>query len=257
MDHLAKLVEDARTRVESGYYETGPVIHRSHASLSKAIRECRSNAIISEVKFSSPSHGRIRDTEPAYLIANSMVKGGACALSVLTEPDNFNGGLKTLLEVAENTTVPVVMKDIIVSPGQLEAGSRAGADAVVIISEVFSRGLGMTGLPEILNKARILGLEVLAEANGIGDFISLKEYGPDLYGINNRDLSTFQIELSTTEIILAHAGTVDRPVVSESGIGSAYDIRRLIKAGAKAFLVGTSIMKSSHIQAKVRELVRA
>jgi len=257
MDHLAKLAEDARNRVERGYYETGPTILRTHRSLSKAIQESRSNAIITEVKFSSPSHGKIRDTEPASAISQSMVKGGACALSVLTEPDNFNGGLKTLSEVAEKTDVPLVMKDIIVSPGQLEAGSRAGADAVVIVSEVFERGLGLVGLEKILSEARRHGLEVLAEANGIVDFLKLRKCNPDLYGINNRNLSTFQLELSTTEKILRDAGNLDRPIVSESGISSAFDVRRLRKAGANAFLVGTSIMKSSNIEAKVRELVQA
>src|SRR5713101_2720308 len=251
-DYLARLAQDARTRIEAGYYGAGPAFRHSRASLSKTIQECSLNPIIAEVKFSSPSQGMIRKTEPALKIAESMVKGGACALSVLTEPDNFNGGLKTLSEVAAKTDVPVVMKDIIVSPDQLEAGSRAGADAVVIISEVFERGLGLVGLEKILSEARSNGLEVLAEAHGIVDFLNLRKFNPDLYGINNRNLSTFQLELSTTEKIMREAGKLDRPVVSESGISSTFDIRRLRKAGANAFLVGTSIMKSSDIEAKVR-----
>lgn len=257
MDYLARLAEDARTRVESGYYDNGPTVVRAHNSLSKAIQECNSNAIIAEVKYSSPSQGKIRDAQATLPISRSMVEGGACALSVLTEPDNFNGGLKTLSDVAVETSIPVVMKDIIVSEKQLEAGAKAGADAVVIISELFRQGLGLTGTAKILDKARSLGLETLAEANGIAEFIGLKKFSPELYGVNNRNLSTLQLELSTTEKILAKAGSLDRPVVSESGIDTAQDVRRLRKAGANAFLVGTSIMKSSNIEAKVRELVRA
>ena len=257
IDHLAKLAQDARTRIESGYYDRVTPIHRLHQSLSRAIRDQQSNAIITEVKFSSPSQGTIRKVEPAYLIAESMVRGGACGVSVLTESDNFNGGLKHLSDVATRTRVPILMKDIIVAPKQLEAGSKAGADAAVIISEVFTRNLATVDLEEILDKARGLGLEVLVEATDLANFLKLKELHPDLYGINNRDLSTLRVELSKTEDIIAQAGRIDGPIVSESGISSPREVRRLREAGAQAFLVGTSVMKSSNIEAKVRELVHA
>ncbi len=257
MDYLARLARDAQTRIKGGYYETGPTIRRSRSSLSRAIQECKLNPIIAEVKFSSPSQGKIRKTEPASQVAESMVKGGACALSVLTEPDNFNGGLDTLCEIAQKTNVPIVMKDIIISPTQLEAGLKAGANAVVIIYEIFKRKLGLVQLEELLQEARRLGLESVVEANGVTDFLSLGKFNPDLYGINNRNLSTFHVDLSTTEEILTRTGRLDRPVVSESGISSASDVKRLRKAGAEALLVGTSIMSSSNIESKVRELVEA
>jgi indole-3-glycerol phosphate synthase len=257
MDHLVKLANDARARVENGYYDNISPTHRPHVSLLRAVQEARSNAIITEVKFSSPSQGAIRKAEPARPIAASMVRGGACAVSVLTEPDSFNGGLDSLLEVARGTDVPILMKDIIVSPRQLEAGARAGADAAVIISEVFSRHLGMVTLQEVLGKARNLGLETLVEASGLGNFVMMKDLHPDLYGINNRDLSTLKVDLSSTENIISEAGEVDRPIVSESGINSPEEVRRLRKVGAQAFLVGTSIMRAGDIEAKVRELVSA
>jgi indole-3-glycerol phosphate synthase len=98
---------------------------------------------------------------------------------------------------------------------------------------------------------------VLVEANSGSEFESLRRFRPDLYGINNRNLSTFQLDLGTTEKILAEMIDMDRPVVSESGIESPHDIRRLKAAGATAFLVGTSIMKSPDIESKVMELVNA
>jgi len=257
MDHLVKLVDDARRRGKRGYYDCGPTFRRSRKGLSRAIQEARSNPIITEIKFASPSQGRIRGPEPAAGIAKEMVDGGACALSVLTEPENFDGGLQTLSGVAEQVNVPILMKDVVVSVAQLEAGAQAGADAVVLISEVFNRGLADLALGDFLGKARELGMEVLAEANGVEEFLELRKFEPDLYGVNNRNLSTFQLELSTTETILDRAGRMDRPVVSESGIESADDVRRLKSAGATAFLVGTSIMKSSNIEVKVRELVQA
>ena len=257
MDHLVRLVQDARLRVEKGYYDHVTRISRTHASLSAAVQKERSNAIIAEVKFSSPSQGRIRKVESAYPIAASMVRGGACAISVLTEPDNFNGRLSALSEIAADTAVPIIMKDIIVSPKQLDAGAKAGADAAVIVSEVFSRELGMASLQEILDSARSLGLEVLVEANELANFLSLKEVHPDLYGVNNRNLSTLHVTLSKTEEIVSKAGMVDGPIVSESGINHPEDVRRLRKAGAEAFLVGTSVMKAPDVEAKVRELVKA
>src|SRR5215510_218343 len=102
-DHLVRLAQDARLRVEKGYYDDTDSINRPHASLSASISRKRSNAIISEVKFSSPSHGKIRNVEDAHPIASSMLRGGACAISVLTEPDNFNGGLDTLTKIATKT----------------------------------------------------------------------------------------------------------------------------------------------------------
>ncbi len=256
-DHLTTLAQSARERVGRGYYHDVPRVRRPHHSLTRAIQRCEGTPIITEVKFASPSAGVIRKAEGPVRVAKAMLAGGACALSVLSDPDNFGGGVDILAEVAGQVEVPVVMKDVVVSQAQLEAGSRAGADAVVLISEVFSRGLGEVGLDPMVEKAHGLGLEVLIEANDGEEFDMLRKHAPDLYGINNRDLSTFQLELGTTEEILARAGKLDRLVVSESGIESAIDIRRLRKAGADAFLVGTSIMRSSDIEGKVRELVRA
>ena len=186
-----------------------------------------------------------------------MVNGGACALSVLTASDDFNGKLENLKLIAQRFPIPVLMKDIIVSPHQLRAGSDLGADAVVLISEVFTRGLGEVGLDEMIEESSTLALEVLVEANSPREFESLSLHDVDLCGINNRDLSTFQVELSRTEEILAKTNRPDAPVVSESGIESGEDVRRLRRAGAKAFLIGTSVMRAANVQEKVRELVGA
>jgi len=186
-----------------------------------------------------------------------MLSGGACGLSVLTDPENFEGSLKRLAMISRNTGVPTIMKDIVVSQKQLRAGSKAGASAVVLISELFSRKLTNVGLDSMILEANRLGLEVLVEANSAAEFEELRKFRPDLYGINNRNLATFQVDLSTTEEVLAANDDIDRPVVSESGIETPTDIRRLRAAGAQAFLVGTSVIKSSDIETKVRELVRA
>ena len=254
-DHLPELAANARMRVERGYY-TQRREATSTRSLVESIKHSNKTPIIAEVKFASPSVGKIRDLGQPEDIAKAMMDGGACGISVLTDPENFEGNLETLAHISE-LEVPTIMKDIIVSPEQLLAGKRAGASAVVLISEVFSKKLATVGLETMMLEASKLGLETLVEANSTFEFENLRQLRPDLYGINNRNLSTFELDLSTTEKILVSNPRIDRPLVSESGIESANDVRRLKAAGANAFLVGTSIMKAADIERKVSELVNA
>jgi len=257
VDHLPELAAYARARVKRGYYDGSDSANASQRSLVKTIQESRKMPVITEIKYASPSAGKIRESGNPLQLAKEMLSGGACGISVLTDPENFDGNLETLVTISRDTEAPTIMKDIIVSPKQLQAGARAGASAVVLISEVFTRKLSNVGLDSMILEANRLELEVIVEANSAGEFESLRRFRPDLYGINNRNLSTFHLDLAITEEILAENVDMDRPVVSESGIESPHDIRRLRAAGAKAFLVGTSIMKSSDIEGKVRDLVNA
>src|SRR5467141_1358061 len=257
VDYIAGLALKAGARVGRGYYNNVRRGEHSGKGLAETIRKVEGTPVITEVKFASPSAGKVREHGDPLQIARAMLKGGACAISVLTDPEDFRGNMDTLAILSREVNVPLVMKDIIVSPVQVQAAARAGASAVVLISELFSRGLAEGPLDKLVREARKLGLEVLLEANSPEEFRKLPEHRPDLYGINNRNLSTFQLDLSTTERILAMNGPVDRPVVSESGIENPRDIVRLKKAGAEAFLVGTSIMKSPLVESKVRELVNA
>ncbi len=257
VDYISGLALKAEVRVRRGYYDNVQTGTRSSTGLAEAIQNIQATPVITEVKFASPSAGKIREDGDPLHIAKSMLRGGACAISVLTDPEDFQGNTDTLSTLSREVNVPLVMKDIIVSPVQIQAAARAGASAVVLISEIFSRGLARVPLEKLVPEATRLGLEVLLEANSPEEFRKLPEHRPDLYGINNRNLSTFQLDLSTTERVLAMNGHVDRPVVSESGIENSRDIVRLKKAGAEAFLVGTSIMKSPDVESKVRELVNA
>lgn len=255
VDYFAGLAEKAGARVERGYYDNAPRGKRSSRSLVETIRRLERTPLITEIKFASPSAGKIREIQDPFKIAMEMLKGGACAISVVTDPDDFHGDLGTLATLSRAVDAPLIMKDIIVSPIQVQAAARTGARAIVLISELFSRGLSDEPLGTLVREARQLGVEVLLEANTPLEFGKLGEHQPDLYGINNRNLSTFKLDLSTTERVLAMNDHFGRPVVSESGIEHPRDIVRLKKAGANAFLVGTSIMKSSNIELKVRELV--
>lgn len=257
VDYVPDLAIKAGARVGRGYYDNAQRGKCSSRSLVETIQRLERTPVIAEIKFASPSAGRIRKIQDPVKIATEMLKGGACAISVVTDPDDFHGDLDSLANLSRAVDAPLIMKDIIVSPKQVQAAARAGARAVVLISELFSRGLTNGPLDSIVREANRLGVEVLLEANSLLEFEKLPEHQPDLYGINNRNLSTFKLDLSTTERVLAIHDRFDRPVVSESGIEYARDIARLKKAGANAFLVGTSIMKSSNIESKVRELVNA
>jgi len=257
VDYVADLAAKAEARVGRGYYDNVQTGKRFSKGLVETIQKLESTPVITEIKFASPSAGKIREIEDPLQIAMEMLKGGACAISVVTDPDDFQGNLETLANLSRVVDAPLIMKDIIVSPVQVQAAARAGATAVVLISELFSRRLTDEPLDRLIREAGRLGVEVLLEANSPPEFRKLPEHRPDLYGINNRNLSTFNLDLSTTERVLAMNSHLDRPVVSESGIDHPRDIVRLKKAGANAFLVGTSIMKALDVESKVRELVNA
>jgi indole-3-glycerol phosphate synthase len=257
VDYIADLAVRAEKRVGRGYYDNVRLGKCSSSSLIETIQKLDRTPVITEIKFASPSAGKIREHEDPFRIAREMLRGGACAISVVTDPEDFQGNLDTLAILSQVVDAPLIMKDIVVSSAQVRAAARAGARAVVLISELFSRRLTDEPLDRLVQEAGRLELEVLLEANSPDEFGKLSKHRPDLYGINNRDLSTFKLDLSTTERVLAMNGHTDRPIVSESGIEHPRDIVRLKEAGADAFLVGTSIMKSSDVESKVRELVNA
>jgi indole-3-glycerol phosphate synthase len=202
--------------------------------------------IIAEVKKYSPSIGKIREIEPIEA-ASAMQKGGACALSVLTDK-NFEGKVCYLRQVKGAVKLPVLRKDFIVDMFQLYESRGNGANAVLLIAALLK---GKT--TEYVDKAHELGMEALVEVHGEEDLEYALSSGARLIGINNRDLKTLNVELGTTEAI-APMIPKDRIIVAESGINTLEDIKRLQKVRVSAFLVGTSIMASPDIEKKVREL---
>lgn len=218
-------------------------------SLIAAIEKANKSGIvpvIAEVKKTSPSIGKIREIEPIEA-AISMEKGGACALSILTDK-NFEGKVEYLREVKGAVKIPVLRKDFIVDIFQLYESYGNGANAVLLIAALLKDKT--TGYVDMAHE---LGMEALVEVHGGEDLEYALSSGARLIGINNRDLKTLKVELGTTETI-APLIPKDRIIVAESGINNREDIRRLQKVRVSAFLVGTSIMASPDIEKKVREL---
>ncbi len=210
-----------------------------HRSLEKSIRACRGrHAIIAEVKYASPSRGTIHDECAPETIAGEFAAAGAAALSVLTEPVFFGGSTENLVRVRRAVCVPILRKDFIIDERQLAETRALGADAVLLIVRVLG-----DRLPAFVDGAHALGLEPLVEVHDRGEMERALATDANLIGINNRNLKTMGIDLSTTVRLAEAARDEGRAVVSESGITWPYDVRSLGRH-CDAFLIGSALMSA-------------
>jgi len=256
-DFLATLAQSAKETIDSGYYEALKETATCHISLKKAILEAKNAPVITEIKAASPSAGIIRKNVDARNIAESMEKGGAIGISILTEPRHFKGSLYSLVEARKAVKLPILMKDIILSPAQLDAASNLGANAVLLIGTLFKRGYCECSVHDMIARAHSVGLEVLLETHTAEEFRSAVRTHADLVGINNRDLATLKVDLNVTKRILERNSAEGKIVVSESGINTPADLRFLRECGAHAFLIGSAVMLADNVERKVREFVSA
>lgn len=206
--------------------------------------------VIAEVKKGSPSKGVIRADFDPVAIAEIYEQNGAACLSVLTDERFFLGHLSFLPLLRETVRLPLLRKDFLYDPYQLYEARVAGADAVLLIAAM----LDLPQLRDLAALARELGLDVLLEVHDEQELDMALRVNVELIGINNRNLRTFVTDLGTTER-LARLVPGDRLVVAESGINSRADVVRLQQSGARAFLVGESLMREADIGAKLRDLL--
>jgi indole-3-glycerol phosphate synthase len=213
-------------------------------------------SLIAEVKKASPSAGIIcHDFDPVR-IAKEYEAAGASCLSVLTDEKFFQGSLDYLRQIRAAVKLPLLRKDFIIDERQILEAIEWGADAILLIVAI----LDDTRLRKFHSLAREAGLSVLVEVHDEAELERALAIGAELIGVNNRDLKTFKVDLGTTERLAAKlfsspATRHSSLLVAESGIHTRADVERLVKCGAKAILVGESLMKGGTIQAKVRELI--
>jgi len=205
--------------------------------------------VIGEVKKASPSAGVIRADFDPVAIASTYAAHGAAAISVLTDVDYFQGSLAYLTAVRRAVAVPVLRKDFVLDRYQLLEARAAGADAALLIAEC----LPGARLAALQREAVDLGLHTLVELHDAEELPRVLDCGAKVIGINNRDLRTFTTRLEHTLDLLAKI-PADRMVVSESGIRTHADLQRLGAAGARAVLVGESLMRAADIGAALDEL---
>lgn len=251
MDILDRFIENARLSVSEGYYDAGhaPRKGEKHVSLLGQLRS--GFTLICEIKHASPageySFSNI-DVEKAAL---DFRDSGADAISVVVEPKIFHGDIGNVA-LAKKAGLPVLFKDFVMTEGQIKAAKDAGADAVLLVVKVAEReGLDLDGL---VDAAHGQGLEVLLESYDADELRTAMKTDADVLGINNRDLQTLKVDIGRTGRILKETNGTDRPLISESGIKNAADVRLVRKAGANGVLVGTAIWKAEDLRAKIREL---
>ena len=252
---LEKLVKNSKKAIEDGIYNINESLPNSGIDLENIITKSEHATLITEVKFSSPALGNIRKITDPVEIALKMVNGGASALSVLTQPYMFDGSPEFFMKIRKMVKVPMLMKDITVDRVQIDAAKKIGADYFLLIQSIFDNGL-VNDIDDMIDYGHNLGLKVIIEAHTKQEFDNSCNTSADIIGINNRNLDTMKIDLSTTKEIL-HNTKKTKLVISESGLSTSDDIRFLHKCGADAYLVGSSIMKTDDIQQTVQNLVSA
>ncbi len=206
--------------------------------------------VIAEFKRRSPSAGSLHDCPDLTEIAAAYERGGAVALSILTEGPNFGGQLQDLCAARAACDLPLLRKDFIVDSYQLHEAVLAGADAVLLIVAALPE----SDLAALHDSARALGLDVLVEVHDREELRHALGIGADIVGINNRDLRDFSVDLGRTASLMDHIPD-GVAVVSESGISAAEQLLRLRERGVHAVLVGESLMRSPDPAEALRALM--
>jgi len=258
---LQKLVNNSYRAIDEGAYETENYPSKSHQSLGLefGILSCPHAPIIAEIKFASPSKGVIisGNVNTATQIASTMITSGAVGLSVLTQPFLFNGSIEILYAVRKVSTIPVLMKDILVSEVQIDAAKSLGADYILLIKTIFDQHMAEGSIEKFTEYAIKKGVNIIFEVHTELEFkeiLTINKKVRAIIGINNRNLETLEVDIHNTESLLTRYTKGNNIVIAESGIVEPDDIRRLKYVGADAFLVGTSIMESDVAGSKLREL---
>jgi indole-3-glycerol phosphate synthase len=257
MSVLERIVEDTRGEV-GRRREAVPLARLEAAIADRPERRPFSEALtrpgvslIAEHKRRSPSAGEIRAGSTVADIVRAYERGGAAALSILTEPFHFGGGLEDLREARAATELPVLRKDFIVDHYQLYESAAAGADAILLIVAA----LEPHELDALLVEARALDLDALVEVHDERELAVALEVDADVLGINNRNLSDFSVDVDRTYELLSDV-PAGKTVVSESGFSTREQLDELERVGVDAVLIGETLMRAADVEAAVRGLTR-
>ena len=247
--HVREVVERRRREMPLAALRDRVAFHLPTRGFARCLAG-NTRRVIAEVKKTSPSKGLIRADFDPVAIARDYAAHGAGAISVLTEERFFQGSLLHLEQIHRAVECPLLRKDFMLDPYQLVEAKSYGADAVLFIAAMLDAGL----MRELREQATVLSLDALIEVHTETELAAAIAAGAQLIGINNRDLKTFEVSLSTTERLapLIPAGT---PAVCESGIDNVEQIRRVEKLGIHIFLVGESLVRAPEPGKKLSELL--
>jgi indole-3-glycerol phosphate synthase len=224
---------------------------KPHALLRALGSNCGGIKIIAEFKRRSPSAGTIRSDLSATDVAARYDRGGACAISVLTDEQYFGGSILDLGAIRASTALPLLRKDFIIDEIQIYEAAAAGADAVLLIAAA----LGDDALARLRATAEDeLGLDAVVEVHTSDELRRAVGAGARIIGVNNRDLRTFRTSLETSQRLITEAPR-DRIMISESGLKGAKSLRDLQALGFRGFLIGEALMRASDPEAALRDLI--
>lgn len=230
--------------------ESMELFDKKRRDFKGALNKKNSVSIIAEVKKASPSKGIIRSDFDPVRIADEYINNGAQAISVLTDEPFFKGSLTYLEQISKISTVPLLRKDFIIEPFQVKEAKAYGADAVLLIATMYNG----TQLSELLSAVKEFGLHALVECYHEDEFHALDWDRVEIVGVNNRNLSTFEVDLHRGVSILKQAPeNVVR--VSESGLNLPEDILFLWKNGIHSALIGEHFMRQDHIGKSLKSLI--
>ncbi len=249
VDSKRREIAERRVRTPEGELERRLAEVGPPRDFAAALMRAGEMNVIAEVKKASPSAGVLRNDFDAVSLAQTYARHGAAAISVLTDTPFFQGSLADLAAVRTAVSVPLLRKDFILDRYQLLEARLHGADAVLLIAEILSD----EELRRLIRQTHELGMSALVELYDADNLPRVVDSGAQLIGINNRDLRTFVTRLEHT-LELADRVPHDRCLVSESGIRSRADVERLRDAGARAILVGETLLRAPDLAGTLREL---
>lgn len=242
-DVLSRIVAGTRARLAAEA--------RAPFAFSAALKNGGGIKVIAEIKAASPSAGTIVDNPDVEAIAADYARGGASAISVVTEAESFRGSREWIARAARASGLPVIMKDFVIEPVQLAAGVAAGASAILLLASLLDAAT-IRRFIAILDQ---FGCDALVEVHDGAELVRAVEGGARLIGVNNRNLKDFSVDLTTSQRLGARMpeGVIK---VAESGIKTRQDVDYLRAAGFDAFLVGESLLRQNDRAAAVRQLVQ-
>lgn len=246
MTILDKIISQKKVEVEElktiYNYQSKP--RQKRDSLYDQIVQATKMSVIAEVKRASPSKGNINEHVDPVAQAKKYEQSGASAVSVLTDRHFFKGSMADLAAVAEAVPhIPLLCKDFIIDQVQIDAAVDHGASVILLIAAALPENR----LQDLYDYAKSLQVDVLFEVHDEHEAEVALNVGADIIGVNNRNLKTFQVDLANTERVAALLQVENKVIVSESGIRTREDVKRVEAAGASAILVGETLMRATNI----------
>ncbi|UFT99067.1 indole-3-glycerol phosphate synthase TrpC [Radiobacillus kanasensis] len=253
MTILDKILAEKEKEVEElkrSYHSEGKSEIKQPTSLYQTFMHSEHMNIIAEIKRASPSKGVINDQMDPVIQGKEYESSGAGAISVLTDTPFFQGTMGDLLAVRKAVQLPLLNKDFIIDEIQIDRAHDYGANVILLIAAALPK----KRVEELFYYATNKGLEVLMEVHDLEELEVANDLEVPIIGVNNRNLKTFEVDLGITERLAQHIKRSDALLISESGMKTTADVERVQKAGARAILVGETMMRSGNLAQTFEEL---